>query len=271
MTFFRTFCMGTNLRTLAPTFTFPAETEYQTLLKRFEEAFVAHSLPHNVLSFSYQTESIPPFSLQEAKLKRLEHDTYKLLLERINRDLPPSSHFGDWFSDSQTALLGMHVQYCDKLEYGNISYSTHANSTRAVGNSFIRFRALGAVLAGQIHQIFLHRRPNESTSSQTVEPFFIVKAYTKLSLAHRRFDPYVAFVDLETSLCYNTFLPTIKILKLDDIICHFLSYVYTPPGIDEECIVVRSLDRVSFTLPLYYSSDNVASLRYQLDRLTLTI
>lgn len=58
-------------------------------------------------------------------------------------------------------------------------------------------------------------------------------------------DPYRQFEELNTHMRYNRFLPGTHILRLEEIISHFAAYIYTPEDVEEECIVVRSLDRVS--------------------------
>ena len=97
--------------------------------------------------------------------------------------------------------------------------------------------------AGQIQSIFYHQRREGGTT--VTEPFFVVQEFRPLSDAHAAKDPYRQYKQLNTELHYNECLSAIHVLKLDEIISHFAAYIYTPEDIGVECIVVRSLDRVS--------------------------
>ena len=62
---------------------------------------------------------------------------------------------------------------------------------------------------------------------------------------HQRHDLFASFPELETRLYYNEFYPEARVIRLADMISHFAALIYTPEEIAKECIVARSLDRVS--------------------------
>ncbi|KAJ8581232.1 hypothetical protein M405DRAFT_868861 [Rhizopogon salebrosus TDB-379] len=60
-----------------------------------------------------------------------------------------------------------------------------------------------------------------------IEPFLVVKEYCPLSAVHSGLDPFEVIEHLDAKLYYNRFIDE-----------------YLPDGIDETCLIVRSLDQV---------------------------
>lgn len=89
----------------------------------------------------------------------------------------------------------------------------------------------------------MHERVAGDGSSMQ-EPFLVVKEYHSLSPAHSHLDPFDEIEHLDAKLYYNRFTDITHVLRLSDIVSHFSSCVYFPNGIEEHCIVVRSLDRL---------------------------
>ena len=184
--------------------------------------------------------------LKLSQLEALEEKIY--LLCSLNLDInDASSHFTTWDdSCSIRPLLNYKAHFTHRIKIRGITYSTFKSHT---GNSFILFwppTTLGqppARSAGQVQQVFIHERvaPN-GTSIQ--ESFLVVKEYCPLSAAHSDLDPFDAIEHLDAKLYYNRFLDDIHVLRLSDIVSHFCSLVYVPDGIDEPCLIVRSLDLV---------------------------
>ena len=100
-----------------------------------------------------------------------------------------------------------------------------------------------ATAAGQIENIFYHRRGYRSI--EKVEPFIAVRKFCPLSNQDKSKDPFRSFPGLETRLYYDKLGDDIRVVSLDALVCHFAALKWTPDGIATDCIVAKSLDRVS--------------------------
>lgn len=254
----RYFCMGTFLRGFVEAATLPETNVYKEMQKSFNTAFQSNlsgtgTLINDLLAFK-PTIHLTPFDF--SKTETAHGDLYHTFLHRVNCDIAPENHFTPWDQPSKLRPeLHHRVQSIPSIQISGIDFEPAFQSTR---HSFITFRsstdgqsASGDVLAGQIDKIFLHSRTTEKMAKESefiVEAFVVVKEYEGLSHEHLQNDPFLQIPDLEARLYYNSFKPENRVLKVTDIIGHFSAFIYTPEGIDRECIVVRSLDRVSLCL-----------------------
>ncbi|KAH7919176.1 hypothetical protein BV22DRAFT_1023456 [Leucogyrophana mollusca] len=264
MTFARYFCMAANLRALASSIKFPDTAEFRRLCESFQKTFVNHeSIVDSILSVS-STEGVSEIegsTLDERHMEDLSDCIYDALLDRINKSITtPASHFSRWdTSNAKSKPLDYQVRFVRSVKKDSVSLSVQSSS---VGNLFVLFHPSEVAgqprpaVAGQIVQIFLHRRLEGGHS--VVEPFLAVKEFQSLSVSDQAYDPYRAIEHLGVQLYYNNLKSQTHVLKVSDVVSHFSSFVYVPPGIERECIVVKSLDRVSFMTDQYCAvSDHI--------------
>ncbi|KAI0055834.1 hypothetical protein BV25DRAFT_1769446, partial [Artomyces pyxidatus] len=240
VTFLRYFCMSGNLRAFVQDLDLPGLPEYADFAASLPATFGhlmqsedLHTLPSTAHSYTYNA----------SKAEALGDEVYSRLLDRINVDLTPELRYSRWNSNG-TLLLDRRCQKISGIEHFRARYSSR--QVRHVGNSLIEFSSpispRQTHRAGQIVDIVLHRRLTLQKAA-IVEPFLVVKEYAELSPADRIHDIYRQFDHLGARLNYNRFVDGFVVLKPVDLVSHFASYVYTPDGIDEACIVVRSIDR----------------------------
>lgn len=174
----------------------------------------------------------------------LPPDLYHTLLTLINctSSTPFTSiHEGVIGGNHYLSDTGAYVRAVD---HDGVTYATATGSPR---NSFLIFstmeHGIRKLVAGRISEIFYHTRIVEGNT--LTEPFLVINRFKTLSEDHAKLDPYLKFPDVPTWLCYNKLNEENELLCLEDIVSHFAAYVYTPGEIGSECIVVRSLDRVS--------------------------
>ncbi|TFK78577.1 hypothetical protein K466DRAFT_507081, partial [Polyporus arcularius HHB13444] len=250
LTFMRYFYIGANLRWLIATTTWPKAAAFTEMAETYNRTFrdAARSNPRLASFRAFETEvETAPFSEEAAVV--LDQGMYQALLARVTALCGPifSSIFD--LSDKRRALSDS-INRIKSFEYGGVKYATDRAS---ICNSFITFtlpldstHPLPFPRAGRIKDVFLHRRIQDGKT--VVEPFFVVDEYIPLTAHDAALDPYRKYKDLETRLFYNRVHATPHVISLNDIGAHFASMVYTPGDIQRECIVVRSLDRVSIRL-----------------------
>ncbi|KAG1900888.1 uncharacterized protein F5891DRAFT_1187982 [Suillus fuscotomentosus] len=186
--------------------------------------------------------------LQLSKLETLEDHIYQALLRRVNLDITDiSSRFTAWDDESSLhPLLNFKAQAIHHINVQGLTYSSFRNHS---GNSFVLFQVptvpdqSSTRTARQVQEVFMHERVTADGSSMQ-ESFFVVKEYRSLSPAHSHLDPFEAIEHLDAKLYYNYFTDDAHVLQLSNIVSHFSSFIYIPNGIEEHCIVVRSLDRL---------------------------
>lgn len=129
-----------------------------------------------------------------------------------------------------------------------VKFST---ASRSKGDAQILFRSqedLNTVLAGQIQEIFAHKRFGEDGSHIT-DYFLSVRKYKELSPAEAAFDPYRRFPLLDMRLCHDQLSSDIIVISVDDVISHFASCPFEmTENITGDLRVILSLDRVSTSL-----------------------
>ncbi|OSC99340.1 hypothetical protein PYCCODRAFT_1479872 [Trametes coccinea BRFM310] len=237
-TFMRGWYIGANIRWLIRTTDWPKSSEYDDMLKAFDTAFhdrVRGTRVTDVLKTSRGATS--DFTYDGKHEVHLARRVYEELAAIIVSKA--GSRFQSVY-DVASALLARLPpvgQPVAAVERDGIRFAVNSR------DSHVTFRSrAGSVLAGKIHEIFLHQR--DEGSGLIVEPFLVIKAFRQLSPVHTASDPYRQFSDLNTHLVYNEFDDDTHVIRLSDIISHFAAYRYTPDGIGRECVVVRSLDRI---------------------------
>ncbi|KAI0665423.1 hypothetical protein C8Q78DRAFT_1072989 [Trametes maxima] len=244
-TFMRSWYMGSNIRWLMRTTEWPDEPPYGDMIKTFETAFRDRVRGTRVTDILNVVQNRQPlsFSYDPKRAVLLIQDVYESLLRCVN--LKTAHLFCSAYSSSGTKNTSLPLapsgQPVSSIEHDGIRFS--AATAPGARDSYVTFRSpTGSVLAGQISQIFYHQRAENGAF--VVEPFLIVRAFKSLSEDHAILNPYRRFPDLDTQLVYNEFETRPHVISLNQLVSHFAHYTYTPAGIEEECVVVRSLDRV---------------------------
>ncbi|TFK79920.1 hypothetical protein K466DRAFT_579069 [Polyporus arcularius HHB13444] len=243
LTFIRYWYIGANLRWLMATVQWPDAPYFKEMMDAYKKTFRDAARSNPRLASFRPTGPDPAVDIvfSEEIATDLPRNIYRALLTRVTALCGPlfSSVFD--LRDNRPGLPTA-VNQVPSFDHGGIKYGA---KTRQIRNSFILFNAPGSPSprAGQIREIFTHLRVENG--KRVVEPFFVVDEYVELEQRHAGLDPFRQFEDLETRLCYNKFAAAPRVLALQDIQAHFAALTYTPPEIGSECIVVRSLDRVS--------------------------
>ncbi len=245
LTFMRYFYIGANLRWLLATIDWPDEAPFHAMMVAYDKVFrdAARSNPRLASLRPFGGEGMEKVTFSQDATVTLADDIYRRLLACITSHAGPifSSLLAD-INDLRPALSNT-VNQLHSFDHGGVQFGTGSSHKR---DSFIVFETPGYTgsypRAGQIHEIMLH--PRMQHGKEIVEPFFIVNEYVPLSVEHQTADPYRQYRDLETQLFYNRFKPEPRVIALQDIRVHFAAFVYSPEEIGQECIVVRSLDRV---------------------------
>ncbi|RPD81756.1 hypothetical protein L226DRAFT_451552 [Lentinus tigrinus ALCF2SS1-7] len=243
LTFMDGFYAGAELRRLMATIEWPHSPEYHDMMEAYHRAFQdtargtrvsdTRSLGHEQAT----AESIRAAYDSGSKLTALDPNLYPALL----RWMP--SGFASFYANAEDSRprVAPHVCRASSISHLGLIFATRQHSRR---NSFVIFThpETGDKTAGQIADIFLHARVEGGT--RVIAAFVAMDVYAGLTDVHAKMDPYRAFTSLDTRLYYNYFQSTV-LVRLDDVLAHFAALTYTPEAIGVECIVARSLDRVS--------------------------
>lgn len=243
----RYFYLGANLRWLLSSTEWPKDKHYEKMVKMYSEAVLQAKTARGVrvsdfVPFGQPEKKTPQDMYSEAKEVALHDTVYSALCRLISLS---SATFSQATSLHSAPVLNTYVNHIPSITRESMTFATRGSGLR---NSFVLFadptRTQGhsALRAGQIVDIFLHGRHEHG--QQTVEPFFVIDEYQDLEGDHLELDPFRRFPDIETKLYYNRFEGHQRVVRLQDVRCHFAALVYKPMGIDAECIVARSLDRV---------------------------
>lgn len=244
LTFMRYFYIGANVRRLMATTDWPDDPEYREMLDSFEEAFgdvirgtrVVDSLPF--LNGRAQSRGSKYDVDQEAPLPTAIYEGILHALTGLYKETWTSAYTLRTSTRSRPAL-NPNGQKVPSVERDRLVFASRDAITR---NSFVVFKDGDVLRAGQISEIYLHNRGKDG--KPVTEPFFVINAYKPLSDSDAARDPYRRWPHINTCLYQNEFEDQTRVLRFEDIVAHFASYVYTPEDIPHECIVVRNLDRV---------------------------
>ncbi|RPD57896.1 hypothetical protein L226DRAFT_474387 [Lentinus tigrinus ALCF2SS1-7] len=244
-TFMRYWYIGTALRWLIRTVLWPSIEEYDVMVKSFERAFsdtVRGTRVTDILASNGADLDKADFMYDRHEESALTADVYQMLLEHVNAFRTPAP-FLSAHSPANDGKARLHPagQFVSSIHQKGIRFATRAKGLR---DSFILFRSDdGMVRAGQISQIFYHHRIEENCT--ITQPYLIVDAYSDLAPVDIPNDPYRRFPELDTCLYYDRFEQQPQLIPAHGVVAHFAAFKYIPDGMNERCIVARSLDRVS--------------------------
>ncbi|KAH9895959.1 hypothetical protein C8Q73DRAFT_644239 [Cubamyces lactineus] len=247
LTFMSYFYVGAQLRWLMDTTQWPDTPEYKAMLSAYDDAFTNIAQGMRASGFGppgRETSAPSGCSYDERKEKSLGRHAYEGLLSVLALGGEHFSSMHARYRRDVRPILNDLVNYIPSLHRDHMTLATRSSAFR---DSFVMFtdplRPSADPRAGQIVDIFLHSRLK--AGKPVVEPFLIVEEFVELTADDASQDPYRRFSDLQTRLCYNRAEPTPRVVRLDDIHCHFAALTCKVNGISEECIIVRSLNRVS--------------------------
>lgn len=252
LTFLRYFCIGSTLRWFISSTQWPDHQYFYEMQRSQLSAFGS--------AFSHVRglrEGTDDFTWKDKKQSTLTEELYRQLLCKINASstvkYSPLVSGGQLLQSlrdrlSPVARLPTTIVRVKSLKRAGVVFGTAARSSR---NSYVLFKKQEGVLmpkivnsAGRITDIFYHRRL--VNGKERIEPFFVISAYSRLAEHHFSYDLWRHIPGLDTELYYNHLEDEVHLVGLEDVISHFAAYTYTPHGINSECMLVRSLDRVSF-------------------------
>lgn len=216
-------------------FSWPDHEHFQQMIAAFKDAFgdAIKGIPgvaptHGLNDYDHQKE------------KDLDANVHAALLSKISASNITASR------NLSTRAMNLHSVGVDALRFAcggrrsrrRDSFIIFSRDVTDSSGELVKERS-----AGQIIQIFRHSRYNGT--SFKVEDFCVVKAYENLSKDHSKLDPYRKIACIDSRSYYNRLKDQVHILRPEEIISHFAAYVYTPAGLDQECMLAVSLDRVS--------------------------
>lgn len=176
---------------------------------------------------------------------------------------PIHSYFSAQPESLTSRALDPAVKYYNKITAMGVKFSTPSQHK---GDAQILFRSKGNpanVLAGQIQEIFVHRRPGNAGPEEPISQYFLsVRQYEELSPAEAIFDPYRKYPLLDVRLCRDKLSSDVVIIPLEDIVSHFASCPFKmEDNITGDLRVILSLDRVSHhTGTLAYGLTTISEL-----------
>ena len=248
MTFMRYFYVGATLRRIMNTVNWPDLPEYRTWFAAFQRTFrelVRGTRVTDALNFDflYSPSCDTGRHLNPQAESTLPRDVYDTIVSLVNDTSNPAqfaSAYARGRRSDDLVYLPTKGQFVKNVTHGGVKYTSDGR------DSFVTYKLRtneGEVVnAGKIQGIFLHHRRDGGMAIDEV--FIILRDYLPLTQSDRRHDPFHSFEGLDTRLYYNAFHGKARIIRIGDVVAHFASLIYTPPGMDTECLVVRSLDRV---------------------------
>lgn len=249
LTFIRYFYLGAHLRWLFTTIQWPDKNVYKNMVDTFVKAFSSIStgmgtgLVGDFLSDPAITKASDYDDRKEVQLPR---HIYKQLIDLVD---VAGDRFVSLFARGTSALpiLNNAAVPVPRVKRDDVTFATKRAGAR---DSFVLFTRPDQPTtsptfphAGQICDIYLHARKEQGIT--VMEHFLLIKEFQPLDDAHIPLDPYRQFEDLHTRLCYSRRNVTPVLVRLEDVLVHFASLEVEIDGIEEPCLVVRSLDRVS--------------------------
>lgn len=254
----RLFYAGAELRWLMSSTEWPDSIEFREAVEALKKTYQDNTRGTRALDVFNATPTSSDaerdlFAETYASLKdvRMDEQEYSVFVDLLNIISPNTFTAYNADLTDERSRLSRNVRLLPKLEVGRVTYGTRADQVR---NSFVCFKDPCSsdptlVRAGQIAQIFIHRRFIKK-NQPIIEPFIVVDEYMPLTTAHVLHDPYRRFPIIDTRLYYSRFHARSPVVRREDLVSHFAMFECIPEGIEEPCIVMRSLDRVR----LLYSS-----------------
>ncbi|KAA1478723.1 hypothetical protein DENSPDRAFT_861912 [Dentipellis sp. KUC8613] len=238
LTLLRYFCMTGNLRAFIQSWELPDDLIYQEFGDYFKDAFgdLMRGDEHHL-----QDASKLQYKYDHSKEKTLPDVIYTELLNCINADLDEHQQMASWTSLGSSSLLSPRCQPIPSIDHLGVKYMA---ARRSYPNSMVVFvdpSSRDVRRAGQIVDLFVHQR--RVSTGLVAQPFVVVREFMPLTPEDKHHDPYRKIENLGVHLCYRRFEEGHHVLKPRSLVSHFASMIYTPEGIDQECIIIRSLDR----------------------------
>jgi len=173
-------------------------------------------------------DSRTQISLDLKKLRRMPADIYEALCGYFTHSLG---------IDCVAHPPGDEAQFIVEHRIGNIAFG--GSKSKSSGNRMVIFEGPNAKQhAGQIMDVLIYPGRNKPRLLFRIQPF------AELGEDDKRYDPFRCHEDLGIRTCYAGRQTRPVIVSSKSIISHFASWKTEISGINEECVVVLSLDRV---------------------------
>ena len=223
-TFMRSFASAANFRSLLVT---AAMQDEFSLLKPLVAPLTTEAswAPHLLASSDLWRHGdgqdplvLPPYEVKKATA--LSTDTYRLLSEHLAN--PPGGPYPRAQQLKQVARGG--------------AFFAAADASKRSGNSMILFKGgmqTEKLRVGQIAEIFLH----------TTGLYFKVHRFPELNRTDRMVNPFASYPEMGVRVCYSSPISP-ELVLIGDVVCHFASWRGVIQGIEHQCVVALSLDRV---------------------------
>ncbi|KAH7918993.1 hypothetical protein BV22DRAFT_1108228 [Leucogyrophana mollusca] len=246
LTFIRSFCRGSNLKSLLSRVDLPESfDEIGPLIQQYFTSDFKGTLLSDLAAMGAESRN-DPATPDPTPFEVLNEDVYAGLLQRINYSSPAQQ-----FQSSRNTpkpwmtFLQPTAQNRKMVKFNGIVF---AIAKKHRGNSYILFKSFlsQTVRAGCIDQIFLHSRA--SPPSSISEFFLVIKVFCELPAGEVVHDPYRRYPLLDARLCYDSFEAQPIVIKLTDIVSHAATCPFTSDTISAPLRVILSLDRVSTTM-----------------------
>lgn len=184
---------------------------------------------------------------------KLRNSSNTSILEPQYRDL-----LWRYSGTPETRVGSIHQVYMQSsIEVQGVTYSTVQTSP---GNSCIVYHDPGSPSsswrAGRIVSIFLRKSSHTGTTAPAGLPLFVVHEYVPLSDQDTIHDFYRKHGSSGGRIFYAR-QGVLTLLSIRDVLCHFACTPLTIDGIEEDCVHVLPLNRVSVTSNDLSTSINV--------------
>ncbi|KAI0054698.1 hypothetical protein BV25DRAFT_1816687 [Artomyces pyxidatus] len=186
-----------------------------------------------------------PVTFGQAKrdLIELDRSIYRSLLSLFNMECP--NQFAPYYGLPATPgllVLSRSAKRHEKMQISGVSYQSHDRSPK---DSNIIYKASdGSENAGRIVSIFTHTRSGAGEDVIS-EVFLAVQKLEELSDIHSVFDKFRTFALVGGTLYYDKYQDKIQVIRPRQVLCHFARTSMRIDHIEEPCVHVLRLDRVS--------------------------
>ncbi|TFK58919.1 hypothetical protein BDN72DRAFT_781429 [Pluteus cervinus] len=260
VTFTQTFCRGANLKGLMSLSDLPGIlSQLKPLFNKCFGPEFRGTLLSDLLARGSDGQPQEMGTFDPKNAKGLPNPEYSALLAFLQHRQP--NEFCHHLSYSPASPHVLPISYEAEIVSEVISHGvTYSTAAHHEGNSQVfLYTPEGARRAGQIRQIFKHRRQeikrasggprdgNETiTTTTTIEFFVVIQLLCELDTTMQDKDPYRKYPLLEIALYEARNEPQLLVTSLDNIVSHYAICPFSGSAIGEErdFQIVLSLDRV---------------------------
>lgn len=235
----RGFYCGAELRWLMDSVQWPDHEAYQDMTNAYNTAFSDAVRGTRVSDMAASAVALDDIAYDFKKQVGLSREQY----DNLFRHMPTT--FASFYAGPHDPRprIAPYAQHIPNIRSRGVVFATRTHGPR---DSYVFVTSHSQLKAGQISDILLHARLEDGKNKVSV--FVVIDTFEELSQIDEVHDPFRAFPELNTRLCYNR-SDSQLIVPLSDVVSHFAALVYTPDEIGQPCVVCHSLDRVRHRIP----------------------